>query len=78
MIAKFDCVTWGIDKNKTHMFEWYPGRLYMNRLLYNYTVSANGYTLIQRLTGMPVIDYGYGGFKVLRSFTDWEMYICLN
>ena len=78
MIAKFDCVTWSIDKNKTHMFEWYPGRPYMNRLPYNYTVSANGYTLIQRLTGMPVIDYGYGGFKVLRSFTDWEMYICLN
>lgn len=78
MIAKFDCVTWSIDKNKTHMFEWYPGRPYMSRLPYNYTVSANGYTLIQRLTGMPVIDYGDGGFKVLRSFTDWEMYICLN
>ena len=78
MIAKSDCITWSIDKNKTHMFEWYPGRPYMNRLPYNYTVSANGYTLIQRLTGMPVIDYGYGGFKVLKSFTDWEMYICLN
>lgn len=73
MIAKSDCITWSIDKNKTHMFEWYPGRPYMNRLPYNYTVSANGYTLIQRLTGMPVIDYGYGGFTgtdIEIKFTD--------
>ena len=78
MIVKFDCVTWSIDKNKTHMFEWYPGRPYMNRLPYNYEVSGNGCTLVHRPTGMPVIDYGYGCFKVLRSITDWEMYICVN
>ncbi len=78
MGVQYDCVTWSVDKNKSHMFEWYPDSPSINRLPDNYTVSVDNSTLIHKASGIPIIEYRDGGFKALRSITDWEMYICFN
>ncbi len=78
MGVKYDCVTWSVDKNMTHMFEWYPESPSITRLPENYTVSVDNQTLIHKPSGTPMIKYADGEFKVLTNILDWEMYICLN
>lgn len=78
MGVKYDCVTWSIDKNTTHMFEWYPQSPSITRLPENYTVSVDSQTLIHKPSGTPMIEYRDREFKILTNIMDWEMYICLN
>ena len=63
MGVQYDCVTWSVDKNKSHMFEWYPDSPSINRLPDNYTVSVDNSTLIHKASGIPIIEYRDGGFK---------------
>lgn len=78
MEVKYDCVTWSVDKNITHMFEWYPESPSITRLPDNYTVSVDNQTLIHKPSGTPMIKYEDREFKILTNIMDWEMYICLN